>query len=106
MLFDQLRDLLDQRVRARAFFTHRRRATHSRRESTCVVIDANRGGAFASLTSVPGPATGGGEQPEGWAATVFFSAFIPVLTILPFVFAGLTIHGLRASAETSPALQG
>jgi hypothetical protein len=48
---------------------------------------------------VPGPVSGGGAQPEGWAATVFFSVFIPVLTVLPFVFAGLTLYGLRGPSE-------
>jgi hypothetical protein len=52
-------------------------------------------GLFATLFDVPGPATGGGAQPQGWPAAVFFSIFIPVLTVFPFIFAGLVIHGLR-----------
>jgi hypothetical protein len=39
------------------------------------------------------------SQPEGWPATVFFSVFIPILTILPFVFSSLTIYGLRETAR-------
>jgi hypothetical protein len=52
-------------------------------------------GAFATIFSVPGPATGGGVLPHGWTAAVFFTVFIPALTILPFIFTGLVIYGLR-----------
>ena len=52
-------------------------------------------GLFAALSGIPGPATGGGAQPSGWPAAVFFSLFIPVLTVFPFIFTGLVIHGLR-----------
>jgi hypothetical protein len=52
-------------------------------------------GVFAAVFDIPGPATGGGAQPSGWPAAVFFTVFIPVLTIFPFIFAGLVIHGLR-----------
>ncbi|HXI56090.1 MAG TPA: hypothetical protein VNO55_08525 [Polyangia bacterium] len=54
-------------------------------------------GVFATLFAIPGPATGGGAQPAGWQAAVFFTVFIPVLTILPFVFTGLVLYGLRGS---------
>ena len=54
-------------------------------------------GVFATLYAIPGPATGGGAQPAGWQAAVFFTVFIPVLTILPFVFTGLVLYGLRGS---------
>jgi hypothetical protein len=56
------------------------------------------GGVFATLFSIPGPATGGGAQPSGTPATIFFSVFIPLLTILPFVFTGLVLYGLRGAA--------
>ena len=52
-------------------------------------------GVFATLFRVPGPVTGGGASPDGWPAAVFFSIFIPVLTIFPFIFTGLVIYGLR-----------
>jgi hypothetical protein len=69
-----------------------------------VVLDGYWGalsGLFATLTRIPGPATGNGAQPSGWAATVFFSVFIPVLTILPFVFGGLALYGLRNRGSTT-----
>jgi hypothetical protein len=56
------------------------------------------GGAFAAIFGVPGPATGGGVEPSGWTALVFFTVFIPALTILPFVFTGLVLRGLRGDA--------
>ena len=56
-------------------------------------------GTFATVFGVPGPVSGGGVQPEGWQATVFFSVFIPILTILPFIFSSLTIYGLREVAR-------
>ncbi|HEX2677106.1 MAG TPA: hypothetical protein VHM19_10715 [Polyangiales bacterium] len=66
-----------------------------------VVFDAYwnaAAGAWATLLAIPGPATGGGVQPSpGWATTVFFTVFIPAITILPFVFTGLVIYGLRPS---------
>ncbi|HEY4157709.1 MAG TPA: hypothetical protein VGM29_06410 [Polyangiaceae bacterium] len=65
-----------------------------------VVIDGYWGliaGVFATLYEVPGPVSGGGAAPHGWQATVFFSAFIPVLTALPFVFTGLALYGLRGT---------
>ncbi|MEA2695949.1 MAG: hypothetical protein QOI66_220 [Myxococcales bacterium] len=65
-----------------------------------VVFDGYWGllsGAFATIFAIPGPATGGGAQPAGWQAAVFFTVFIPVLTILPFVFTGLVLYGLRGS---------
>lgn len=52
-------------------------------------------GAFAALAGIPGPATGGGAQPSGTAGMVFLGGFIPVLTLLPFLFVGLTLYGLR-----------
>lgn len=55
------------------------------------------GGVFATLFAIPGPATGGGAQPSGTPATIFFSVFIPLLTALPFVFTGLVLHGLRGN---------
>ncbi|HVV52580.1 MAG TPA: hypothetical protein VHO06_23130 [Polyangia bacterium] len=58
-------------------------------------------GVFATLFDVPGPVTGGGAHPAGWTAAVFFSAFIPVLTVFPFVFCGLVIYGLRGD-DPSP----
>ena len=54
-------------------------------------------GAFATVFHVPGPVSGGGAQPHGWEAAVFFSVFIPVLTVFPLVFSGLVIYGLRGS---------
>ncbi|MFI5307165.1 MAG: hypothetical protein ACHQ53_07435 [Polyangiales bacterium] len=71
-----------------------------------VVFDGYWGaaaGTWATLFAIPGPATGGGAQPSGWAATVFFTVFIPALTILPFVFSGLMVYGLRGvvSAKAS-----
>ena len=66
-----------------------------------VVLDRYWGlaaGAFATIFAIPGPATGGGARPSGTPATIFFSLFIPVLTILPFVFAGLVLYGLRGAA--------
>jgi hypothetical protein len=65
-----------------------------------VVFDGYWGlvlGVCATLFAIPGPATGGGAQPGGWQAAVFFALFIPVLTILPFVFTGLVLCGLRGS---------
>ena len=56
-------------------------------------------GAFATVFGVPGPVSGHGAQPSGWAAAVFFSVFIPVLTILPFVCTGLVVYGLRGRDE-------
>ena len=52
-------------------------------------------GIFATLFHVPGPASGGGAQPAGWPAAVFFSIFIPILTVFLFIFTGLVIYGLR-----------
>ncbi len=49
MLFDQLGNLLRQRIGAHAFFINGRRASHHRRESTVVIFDSNRGGAFAAF---------------------------------------------------------
>jgi hypothetical protein len=54
-------------------------------------------GAFAAIFGVPGPVTGGGAQPQGLTGTLFFVAFIPLLTILPFIFTGLMIFGLRSA---------
>jgi hypothetical protein len=54
-------------------------------------------GAFATVFAIPGPVSGHGVQPSGWPATVFFGVFLPVLTILPFVFVGLTLYGLRGA---------
>lgn len=65
-----------------------------------VVLDGYWGGAagvFATVFSVPGPVSGHGATPSGWAATVFFTAFIPVITALPFVFTGLVLYGLRGA---------
>ena len=67
-----------------------------------VVFDGYWGGlagAFATIFAVPGPVSGHGAQPSGWAATVFFSVFIPLLTLLPFVFTGLVLYGLRGQAD-------
>ena len=58
------------------------------------------GGAFATIFGIPGPVTGGGAHPSGWPATVFFTVFIPVITILPFLFAGLVLYGLRGPEPT------
>jgi hypothetical protein len=69
-----------------------------------VVADGYWGGltgVFATLFSVPGPVSGHGAHPTGWAATVFFSVFIPPLTLLPFLFTGLTLFGLRGTARDS-----
>jgi hypothetical protein len=60
-------------------------------------------GVFATIFSIPGPATGGGAEPTGWPATVFFTVFIPVLTVLPFIFTGLVLHGLRGSGPREDA---
>jgi hypothetical protein len=60
-------------------------------------------GTFATVFNVPGPVSGHGAQPSGWAATLFFSLFIPVLTILPFVFGGLVLYGLRGKDEPGPS---
>ena len=71
-----------------------------------VVLDGYWGllsGAFATIFSIPGPATGGGAQPTGWPATVFFTVFIPVLTVLPFIFTGLVLYGLRGSGPRDDA---
>ena len=67
-----------------------------------VVLDGYWGalaGVFATVMRIPGPVTGHGAQPSGWPASVFFSVFLPVLTILPFVFTGLILYGLRAQAS-------
>lgn len=67
-----------------------------------VVLDGYWGGlagAFATIFSVPGPVSGHGAQPTGWAATVFFTVFISLLTLLPFVFTSLTLYGLRGEAD-------
>ena len=67
-----------------------------------VVADGYWGGlsgAFATIFPVPGPVSGHGAQPTGWAATVFFTVFIPLLTLLPFLFTGLTLYGLRGAAN-------
>ena len=63
-----------------------------------VVLDGYWGvaaGVFATLTRIPGPVSGGGAQPSGWPATVFFGLFLPVLTLLPFIFVTLVLYGLR-----------
>jgi hypothetical protein len=63
-----------------------------------VVLDGYWGavsGAFATLFEIPGPVSGHGATPSGWPATLFLSVFIPVLTILPFLFTGLVLYGLR-----------
>jgi hypothetical protein len=68
-----------------------------------IVLDGYWGiiaGVFATLLSIPGPVSGGGRQPSGWPATVFFTAFIPVLTILPFVFSTLVLYGLRGTERS------
>ena len=52
-------------------------------------------GAFATVFDIPGPVTGAGVQPHGWPAAVFFSVFIPLLTVFPFIFTGLVVYGLR-----------
>ena len=49
MLFDQLRDLLHQRIEARAFFVDDRRAAYQRHESAVGIFNANSGGAFAAF---------------------------------------------------------
>ena len=54
-------------------------------------------GAFATVFDVPGPVTGAGAQPHGWPAAVFFSVFIPLLTVFPFIFTGLVVYGLRGN---------
>jgi len=41
--------------------------------------------------------SGHGATPSGWPATVFFALLLPVLTILPFVFTGLVLYGLRGT---------
>ena len=68
-----------------------------------LVLDGYWGGlagVFATLTRIPGPVSGGGAQPApGWESTVFFAVFLPILTILPFVFTGLVLYGLRGSDE-------
>lgn len=52
-------------------------------------------GVFSTIFQIPGPVSGGGAQPHGWPAVAFFSLFIPVLTVFPFIFSGLVIYGLR-----------
>jgi hypothetical protein len=59
-------------------------------------------GVFATLCGVPGPATGDGVRPQGWPAAIFFSVFIPVLTVFPFIFTGLVVHGLRGEDPKVP----
>ena len=49
MLFDQLRNLLHQSIRAHAFFVYDRRATGQRREGAVIVFDANCCGALAAF---------------------------------------------------------
>ena len=49
MLFDQLRDLLHQRVGSRAFFLYDRRPAHQRSESAVVILNAHRGGPLAAF---------------------------------------------------------
>ncbi len=63
-----------------------------------VVLDGYWGalaGVFATIFRVPGPVSGHGATPAGWTAAVFFGVFIPVLTVLPFLFGGLVLYGLR-----------
>src|SRR5262249_24884817 len=56
-------------------------------------------GVFATLFEIPGPVSGhGAAPPPGWPTTYFFSVFLPVLTLLPFVFTGLVLYGLRGKA--------
>ena len=69
--------------------------------AVAVVADGYWGalaGVFATVLRIPGPVSGGGATPSGWPATVFFGVFLPVLTILPFVFTGLVLYGLRGRA--------
>jgi hypothetical protein len=63
-------------------------------------------GAWATCFGIQGPATGSGAQAAGWPVTVFFAVFIPVLTILPFVFAALSLHGLRGAGTNADAGTG
>ena len=49
MLFDQLGDLLHQRVGSRAFFLYDRRAAHQRSESAVVIFNAHGSGALAAF---------------------------------------------------------
>jgi hypothetical protein len=56
-------------------------------------------GAFGTLWAIQGPATGHGPQASGWPVMVFFTVFIPVLTVLPFIAVGLILYGLRARSE-------
>ena len=49
MLFDQLRDLLNQRIGAHAFFSDCSRAPDKRRECPVVVLDTNCGRALATF---------------------------------------------------------
>lgn len=67
-----------------------------------IVLDGYWGiaaGVFATLTAIPGPVSGGGAVPSGWPASVFFRLFLPVLTLLPFVFASLVLFGLHGKAS-------
>jgi len=67
-----------------------------------VVFDGYWGalaGVFATVFSIPGPVSGHGAQPSGWQASVFFALLLPVLTLLPFLFTGLTLYGLRGKSE-------
>ena len=63
-------------------------------------------GVFATLFELPGPVSGNGAAPPpGWPTTVFFAVLLPVLTVLPFVFTGLVLYGLRG-AGTRPDTSG
>jgi hypothetical protein len=69
-----------------------------------VVFDGYFGaiaGVFATVFEIPGPVSGHGATPSGWPATLFLSLFIPVLTVLPFVFTGLVLYGLRGLGDMS-----
>jgi hypothetical protein len=59
-------------------------------------------GAYATVFSIPGPVSGHGAVPSGLPASIFFTAFIPVITVLPFLFTGLVLYGLRGADEPHP----
>ncbi len=49
MLFDELPNLLDERIESSAFFVHDRRASDERHERPVSILDADRGRPFAAF---------------------------------------------------------
>jgi hypothetical protein len=62
-------------------------------------------GAFATVFAIPGPVSGGGAvPPDAWHTTVFFAVFIPIATILPFMFGEIALFGLRGARTPAAAV--